>query len=270
MKEHDPGFGDVSLDYNLDIIVARQAEWLSKALAPNSSEAEIFVNGISLKKTVDTGLYCTYPALLESNRAGNQFTLLYDEPTMQNLTSSFAESYKLTETELAELYIGTGIAGFLLKSRVRDQNKTCLHRLMNVLTDIDPVCDAVRVTDIIPEELKSDALYGLLNSSTTRVGNINVLRFAFGMVYMESDNVQGIMSQRGDYEIRETRIMQQFRSGVLERLDEKESYLSFGRMFNKDESVSERVFVDDTGEFELAACFPMGWKEIENILKICK
>ena len=141
--------------------------------------------------------------------------------------------------------------------------------MMNVLTHIDPVCDAVRTTDIIPDELKQDALLNLMESNSVRAGNINVLRFAFGMIYMQPDEPQNIESSHGDYISRESRIMRQFRNGLLTRLNDKDRYIAFGAMFKRDEMFSERVFADDTGEFEFAACFPMHWQEIRTLLNIC-
>ena len=96
MNERNQYSGEQSMHPDLDIILSRQAEWLSLTLSPNETEALRFKRGLRLERVSDPDLYCVYPARIEENRAGDSFRLLYDIPTMQNLIDSFAQSYQLT------------------------------------------------------------------------------------------------------------------------------------------------------------------------------
>ena len=253
---------------DLQEILHRQTDYLATVLYPNTSEAHLMREGIRMELEFDPSRFGVYPALVTKNSAGTRFTLHYDLPTMELLVDSFAQTYQVSPEELSELYIGTAVAAHILSSRVRDQNMVRMGRLMNVLTDIGPVCDLVQMSDIVPDEFKQDARHNLMQSNTARAGNINILRFAFGMVYPQT--VENILDSIEQGRPHLSKVQQQFRGGLLSRLSEKEVYVKFGEAFKQDARIGERVFADNTGEFELAACFPMSPNELTRILSICK
>lgn len=263
---------------DMEIITQRQGEWLTEQLSPNQSEAELFMDGLRLEVVRDKHLYCLFPARLESNSIGTRHVLQFDNSTIENLVDRFGESYQLTESEIAELYIGTGIAAALLKNSIREQNRKKILRIQNILTDPSDVIEGVRCGDALEEKDRRNIIQGLMQSDDIRLGNINVLRFAFGMVYLQSENL-GLDGEAGASGSRETRVMRQFRQGLVQTLINRPQYRQFGRIFypddNKDDvtegdMVGEKVFADAVGEFELAACFPMQWQELAKILRIVK
>jgi hypothetical protein len=275
---------------DIEIISLRQAEWLSEALIPNPSEASIFQNGFQIKQVSDEKLYCAFPGKIISDQRRDVHTLLFDQPTVEHLIDTFAQSYKVTESEITELYIGTTIAAHLLFSRIREQNTVRVKRMNNELTDVNGILLAMRTTETIFGEKRWDAIQSIMQSDDKRIGNINVLRFAFGMVYLQPDDYTYISGKRGKLpEPRESRMMMLFRDGLMETIQNKPTYQKVGEFFGRnvilssDEEIEpsatfeqepsflgDKVFADAMGEFELAACFPMQWPELANILKICK
>lgn len=273
---------------DVEIISSRQCESLSNALIQDELEAEIFQKGFSVKAVSDERLYGVFPARVMTNYRHEKHTLLFDRLTVDALTDAFAESYKVTESEITELYIGTGIAAHLLATRIREQNRARVQRINNVLTDPDSILTAMRTTDIIPEEKRWDAIQSIMQSDDRRIGNLNVLRFAFGMVYLQPETPDNVKQSKVEAEPMEQRIMLRFRQGLVETLQHKPTYLQVGEYFGRhaqSESsgnsaddilkedftfVGDKVFADAMGEFELAACFPMHWNELSKVLTICK
>lgn len=273
MSEIDPSLHGGNFFRDTEIILRRQAESLSDALSANPSEAQRFRSGIELDSIAEPSSYCVFPARIKSNNADSSFVFQFDVPTFDYLVETFSSSYQITASELAEVYIGTGIASYLLQSRLRQQTHLRTAKMLNVLTDASPIMDAIRTTDFIPEELRHDALLSMAQSESKRVGNINVLRFAFGMLYMQPEQATGVADLDEQYTAlnsRESRLMKLFQDGLVETIEQKPKYMMLGEIFNRDELVSDKVFADSIGELEFAACFPMKWQEIRNLLGICK
>jgi len=271
---------------DIEVIVARQAEWLTEELIINPTEAALFKDGFTLRSVADEKLYCLFPARITDNKSGDKHTLWFDQPTVEHLVDTFAQSYKVTESELIELYVGTSIAAHLLSLRIREKNRVRVQRMSNILIDPGPILESMRTTNVIPESQRWDAIQSIMQSQDTRIGNINVLRFAFGMIYMQPEMSSRHNGAEKADEIKENRMMNRFREGLVLTIQNKPVYQKMGEFFGRHvvptdtqdfrdsvdngEFLGDKVFADAMGEFELAACFPMHWQELNKILDICK
>ncbi len=262
---------------DLEVISGRQAEWLTEQITINPSEAALFRDGLNVEVVEDKDLFCIFPARIISNASESRHTFAYHKPTIDELVSRFSLPYQLTEGELSELYIGTGIAAKLLKNAIQDTNLKQMQRMTNILLDPDAIFKEIRANDTLSDNHRTNIIQSIMQSDDNRIGNINVLRFAFGMVYRRAGEVEDLGSN-----LRQTRVMLQFRQGLVETLLHRPDYIKLGKFFQKitddfdrkfdieGEFIGEKVFADATGEFELAACFPMSAKELQKILKIVR
>lgn len=260
---------------DLEIIANRQADWLTEQITSNSSESELFRNNLKIERVEDPSLFCEFPAKIEDDGIGSRFTLLYDQPTVDKLVHRYGEAYRLTRSELAELYIGTAIAARLLKNEIQDTNVRKFKKLMAILIDKDSLLDEIMTNEALSTGARTEIAVGTAQSSEDRIGRINILRFAFGMVYARAGETVDEETSR----LRQTPLMLQFKTGLIESVKYRDIYLKMGEFFEKSrdehgrkfdidgESVAMKVFADATGDFEIAACFPMSWKEIQKILK---
>lgn len=259
-----------------NIILSRQAEFLSNALCQNASEAEIFQRGVTLELVNASDQYCMFPAVISANRDETRFAFQFDLPTFDYLVDTFSEEYQVTPSEIAEMYISTGVASFLLMGRVREQRPSRVERMLNLLTDCSVLCDSIRTSDVLPESQRNDAIQSLMQSDSRRIGNINVLRFAFSMLYMEPENFSE--TEITEDSSRQNRLMRLFQAGLKESIRSKPKYQQLGEIFRHNVSTAghltdmtgDKVFADSIAEFEFAACFPMDWKELRSLLSICK
>lgn len=259
------------------IIVERQTEWLATTLSRDPEAAEAFMQSMDYKIVADEELFCVFPGKLEVNHQGTERTVLIDDPTIAQLVDRFALSHRVTEPELIELYVGTTIAAHILKNRIKEQIPIRYKRLVNMLVDPDSIFAAIRTSTMFNATHRQDLKQGLMQSSVERLGNINMLRFAFGMLYLEADNPTRKSSAEQVDESRENRTMNLFQDGLARSLSLKPVYQRLGSIVADSmnetggsmdaQHLGDKVFADSVREFELAACFPMSFTEIHSILR---
>ncbi len=273
MNELDTPESAANFAKDLDIILHRQVNWLSDALARNSSEAEELKKSFHIEQVDDAARFWELPAHVEVNKSETKRKLLFDMPTFEDLIGTFGQTHSLTSLELAELYIGTGIAGYLLKNRVNEvigKSKRRFNDILTVLTDSTPINEAIIEDNSMLPRDRNVLIQSLSKKHEDNIGQINVLRFAFGMVYLlavepESEDRQEQLESSSEY-----RIGKEVGKSLLRRLAKKPIYLKVGKKFRKSSMQSENVFADSISEFEIAACYPMGWQEIDSLLNISK
>lgn len=273
MSEFETPESRKNFSKDLDIILYRQATWMGNVLAYDTTEAARLRDSFTVEQVDDSSRFGYLPAQVEVNKDETRRTLFFDMPTFELLGETFGQTHHLTSLDLAEIYIGTGIAGHFLKSRVnrvREKGKTQFDNTLNVLTDPSSVTEAIIGNELIPARLRRVVVQSIMQSHSNRIGQINVLRFAFGMVYLQAEEPVGENTHEELESSRENRSMKQMGKTLIRSLEKKPIYLKAGKKLKKSVEHSETVFADTVGEFEIAACYPMGWQEIDNLLKISK
>lgn len=216
------------------------------------------------------------PAAVEINR-GDRLTVLFDRETYDDLAEKFAGIYNVSEDEVAELYVGTGIARHIFWRRVKNIAPEKVESLANILSAPlvtetkaeEGIADAVRRADL---DFTREEILELLESITymdeEQRTQINALRFATGLLFGKQAELTPTIPE--DLLRPESNITALCRDGIKAQLAKKRSYIKLFRSLNLNSAEAQYRFSEGFSELEVATAFPMESTEIQVILNLCK
>jgi len=220
------------------------------------SEA-VFPADLKLDIITDNTYERAFPAQLEVGRTKSfpfnikQFTLLSEQ-------ARFGDGLRFGD--IARLYIGGSLAYKFIEQSVSPQESTKIDRLFGILTDVDAVATAVRVSDFHEDEQMKQLLH-IIKSDDLRACDINAMRFAIGMV-LEGEKA------RGNDEYVE-RVQMAFRQNLNLLFQGQRRYTRLFRGLIGDKKQAYRRFASHVRNVGLAICFPMSSCEINTVLDVC-
>lgn len=202
----------------------------------------------------------------------------FDIPTYQDLTERFADLQDVTERDIAELYLGAGLALHLLARRIKTMPETATSRLLNVLGTpggakvglVDDLADAIRRADL---EFNRDDIENLIHSTLLleeeRRTYVNTLRFAVGLLLGKQSELNPQTPQ--DLLRPASNLTTLYREDLKNRLREQQSHVNFYmKALGMTALQAQRQAAENLSELQLAVAFPMDTAEIRNVLAICR
>jgi hypothetical protein len=226
-----------------------------------------------------------FPASTEYIRTQNKlltyFNVVQFNLLMDKISSSYYIAYEdsVVEEDTARLYLGSGLALYILESLVLPKEVEKVNQFYSLMSSVDRMHASIAASKDFNDEEKIDMSTVIMKADESIVSKINLHRFIVGMVF-EGELMRG----NDEYPIR---LRKAFIEALKFKFAGKKIFLrtatelfqkseeeAYGMFINKvsdlgaDEE-AQRMFSDQVSELELAAVFPMDKAEITEILNIC-
>lgn len=278
-QEYAPVEIDEAVQEQFNVTLRQTAKRLAFMLAPGATKEEAdsfsdsYSDSVCLSVCDDEKIFMQIPPLVENVRGKGRpaRTIYFDLPTYEDLCDHFTNPPRVTNQDVARLYLGTGVISSILQERVAPEDTEQVEQFWEIMRDHQPLDEAVDKAAEFDTATKSILKNALMHYREDRMARTNAMRFALGLLFMQSEEPLSNKSSASDISFSyETRLTDESRSGLLVMLRNRPVYKRILLTLGNTPEGADRVFADHISDLHLAACFPMRWDELRKILQVCK